>query len=323
MGARDSTRAPVGRRTGDGRGRGRRAGSISSRLYRNASPGDRHVVEGSMERGRARDLGIVIGTYPTGPRNSVTDVAGVRVGHATVVREPAAGRSRCRADGRHGGVPPRGAALDRTRVRGDPRAERVRRADRHQPDRRMGSAALADRHDELARDRPRVRRDCPVADHPAPHDDARGRRHAVRVRVRRLLPERRDELPPLGRRRLRRARRRRRRRGRGLRRRRDRDPMHGLQGRDRHLVADDPRRVDRRRAGAHELRRARAAPDRRRPDRSRDHGSHAGGTSGGVGDRGRRDRRADGPAPAPPARSPRRVRPRAVRFDRPQRLAAS
>ena len=41
-----------------------------------------------MERGRARDLGVVIGTYPTGPRNSVTDVQGVRVGHATVVRDP-------------------------------------------------------------------------------------------------------------------------------------------------------------------------------------------------------------------------------------------
>ena len=43
-----------------------------------------------MERGRARDLVVVIGTYPTGPRNSVTDVQGVRVGHATVVRDPGA-----------------------------------------------------------------------------------------------------------------------------------------------------------------------------------------------------------------------------------------
>jgi D-aminopeptidase len=41
-----------------------------------------------MERGRARDLGVVIGTYPTGPRNAITDVDGVRVGHATVVRDP-------------------------------------------------------------------------------------------------------------------------------------------------------------------------------------------------------------------------------------------
>jgi D-aminopeptidase len=43
---------------------------------------------GSVERSRARDLGIVIGTHRTGPRNAITDVAGVRVGHATVVRDP-------------------------------------------------------------------------------------------------------------------------------------------------------------------------------------------------------------------------------------------
>ena len=41
-----------------------------------------------MERGRARDLGVVIGTYPPGPRNAVTDVEGVRVGHRTIVRDP-------------------------------------------------------------------------------------------------------------------------------------------------------------------------------------------------------------------------------------------
>jgi D-aminopeptidase len=41
-----------------------------------------------MERGRARDLGVEIGTFPTGPRNAITDVAGVRVGHATLVRDP-------------------------------------------------------------------------------------------------------------------------------------------------------------------------------------------------------------------------------------------
>ncbi|MEU9886345.1 P1 family peptidase [Sphaerisporangium sp. NPDC051011] len=33
-----------------------------------------------------RDLGIGIGRYPTGPRNSITDVAGVRVGHSTIIR---------------------------------------------------------------------------------------------------------------------------------------------------------------------------------------------------------------------------------------------
>jgi D-aminopeptidase len=39
---------------------------------------------------RARDLGIVIGSLPTGPTNSVLDVAGVGLGHTTLVRdEPA------------------------------------------------------------------------------------------------------------------------------------------------------------------------------------------------------------------------------------------
>jgi D-aminopeptidase len=38
---------------------------------------------------RARDLGIAIGRQPTGPTNSVLDVAGVGLGHATVTRETA------------------------------------------------------------------------------------------------------------------------------------------------------------------------------------------------------------------------------------------
>ena len=37
-------------------------------------------------RVRARDLGITIGSYPTGPLNAITDVDGVLVGHATIVR---------------------------------------------------------------------------------------------------------------------------------------------------------------------------------------------------------------------------------------------
>lgn len=39
-----------------------------------------------MSRPRARQLGIEIGAFPPGPYNAITDVAGVRVGHATVVR---------------------------------------------------------------------------------------------------------------------------------------------------------------------------------------------------------------------------------------------
>jgi D-aminopeptidase len=40
----------------------------------------------AQARPRARDLGIAPGTLPTGPRNAITDVAGVRVGHATIIR---------------------------------------------------------------------------------------------------------------------------------------------------------------------------------------------------------------------------------------------
>jgi L-aminopeptidase/D-esterase-like protein len=41
---------------------------------------------GQTRRVRARDLGIVVGTLPTGPLNAITDVAGVLVGHATVIK---------------------------------------------------------------------------------------------------------------------------------------------------------------------------------------------------------------------------------------------
>jgi D-aminopeptidase len=38
------------------------------------------------DRPRLRDLGVTIGTMPTGPLNAITDVDGVRVGHTTIVR---------------------------------------------------------------------------------------------------------------------------------------------------------------------------------------------------------------------------------------------
>jgi D-aminopeptidase len=41
-----------------------------------------------MPAARARDLGVRIGRLPAGPLDAITDVAGVRVGHATVIREP-------------------------------------------------------------------------------------------------------------------------------------------------------------------------------------------------------------------------------------------
>jgi D-aminopeptidase len=37
-------------------------------------------------RPRARDIGLRVGILPPGPRNAITDVAGVRVGHQTVIR---------------------------------------------------------------------------------------------------------------------------------------------------------------------------------------------------------------------------------------------
>ena len=40
------------------------------------------------QRPRAREAGVETGTLPTGPLNAITDVAGVRVGQATVVRPP-------------------------------------------------------------------------------------------------------------------------------------------------------------------------------------------------------------------------------------------
>jgi D-aminopeptidase len=44
------------------------------------------ATAGAQEiRPRARDIGLVVGTFPTGPMNAITDVANVRVGHATRV----------------------------------------------------------------------------------------------------------------------------------------------------------------------------------------------------------------------------------------------
>ncbi|HUP62222.1 MAG TPA: P1 family peptidase [Thermoanaerobaculia bacterium] len=38
------------------------------------------------DRPRARDIGLVVGTLPPGPLNAITDVAGVKVGHTSVIR---------------------------------------------------------------------------------------------------------------------------------------------------------------------------------------------------------------------------------------------
>lgn len=54
----------------------------------------------------ARDLGVVIGRLPPGARNAITDVAGVRVGHATLTREePSVARTGVTVVWPHGGAP--------------------------------------------------------------------------------------------------------------------------------------------------------------------------------------------------------------------------
>jgi D-aminopeptidase len=40
-----------------------------------------------MPRARLRDLGLTVGTLPPGPFNAITDVAGVKVGYATVIQD--------------------------------------------------------------------------------------------------------------------------------------------------------------------------------------------------------------------------------------------
>jgi len=47
-----------------------------------------------LERKRAREYGVEIGRFPTGPGNAITDVAGVRVGQKTVVRDSSTEGSR-------------------------------------------------------------------------------------------------------------------------------------------------------------------------------------------------------------------------------------
>ncbi len=38
-----------------------------------------------MKRARLRDLGLSIGSLPTGPLNAITDVGGILVGHETII----------------------------------------------------------------------------------------------------------------------------------------------------------------------------------------------------------------------------------------------
>lgn len=53
-------------------------------LFALAAGGVALAASAAEQRPRAREAGVVIGTLPTGPRNAITDVAGVGVGHATL-----------------------------------------------------------------------------------------------------------------------------------------------------------------------------------------------------------------------------------------------
>ena len=44
-----------------------------------------HASDPAEHRSRTRDLGIVIGTYASGPLDAITDVPGVKVGHTTLI----------------------------------------------------------------------------------------------------------------------------------------------------------------------------------------------------------------------------------------------
>jgi len=50
-----------------------------------ADPGP-EVREGETARKRVRELGVLIGRFPTGPLNAITDVEGVKVGHVTLIK---------------------------------------------------------------------------------------------------------------------------------------------------------------------------------------------------------------------------------------------
>jgi len=42
-------------------------------------------VAAAQERPRARDIGLVVGVFPSGELNAITDVGGVKVGHSTII----------------------------------------------------------------------------------------------------------------------------------------------------------------------------------------------------------------------------------------------
>ena len=224
---------------------------------------------------RLRDLGISIGLLPTGPLNAITDVAGVRVGHTTLIDGD--GPRRSAGPIRTGVtviVPHDGRPVARARLRGRHRLngngeltglewirEAACSAGRSRITNTHSVGVVRDAIIAAAIPRPRARRVLGPA----------GRRRDVgRLAQRHRPPGDVTRGAPLRGAGLRRG-------GpgrRGQRRRRHRHDLPRVQGRDRHRVAarrDRARRLHRGRPGAGELRRARATGDRRRSDRAADH----------------------------------------------------
>ena len=112
---------------------------------------------------RAREHGITIGQGVPGPANAITDVAGVRVGHATLIEGEGPLGDRARPGShRRDGDPAPGPDLGPAAVRGLPSPERQRRADRTGVGARVGPADHADR----AHQHPQRRRGSRRADRP-------------------------------------------------------------------------------------------------------------------------------------------------------------
>src|SRR3954471_13787512 len=59
--------------------------TVSSIAFVCALAGSVAVLLDAQARPRARDLGIIVGVYPAGPNDAITDVVGVRVGQTTVI----------------------------------------------------------------------------------------------------------------------------------------------------------------------------------------------------------------------------------------------
>jgi D-aminopeptidase len=82
-GSATGTLSPGGKGKGEG-GSLWAAGLLSALLL---VPLDTPLAAGGDDpRAHLRDLGVTLGTLPPGPLNAITDVAGVRVGHATLIK---------------------------------------------------------------------------------------------------------------------------------------------------------------------------------------------------------------------------------------------